>query len=153
MHTNFKLLLLFVVFTCSSGIALAVEEANKVDIADVITEINKLQTKHLSILQGNDLPSIVGKDDKFFNEKWCDTLKGLTKSLVEHLEVGKNVFDYPGLLGCGRIVTQTEGYMIEMYWRTRHIGDSNSGSIERHIIYFSNKGEITSIGRSMPFAD
>lgn len=153
MHTNFKLLLLFVVFTCSSGIALAVEEANKVDIADVITEINKLQTKHLSILQGNDLPSMVGKDDKFFNEEWCDTLKGLTKSLVEHLEVGKNVFDYPGLLGCGRIVTQTEGYMIEMYWRTRHIGDSKSGSIERHIIYFSNKGVITSIGRSMPFSD
>ena len=153
MKHIFKLILLFLAFTVYSGIATAAEEDNIVNTEKIISEINKLQTAHLSILHGNSLTRMVNKSDTFLSEPWSNKLRELTKSLVKDLKVGKSIFDYPGLLGCGRIVSQKDGYFIEMYNRTKIIGDSNNESIERHIIYFSNEGIIKSIGRSMPFSD
>ena len=139
---------LFMIHLCFGA-----EEGKQQNIKETIASLNSLQSKHLTLLNGNDHPRKLAEGEKIFSEPWCNKIGDLSTVLVKHLKVDESIFDYPGILGCGRIVTRKTGYILEMYARTRGIGDTAGISVVRHILHISNKGVIQSIGRSIPFPD
>lgn len=147
-----KLPLVLLTFTIElfvfSNLVYADDRNDETSASKFISEVSKLQSRHLMLLVGHDNAVPLGNYKDLLSTNWAKNLEVLNAKLVKILKVGSKVFDYKRLLACGRISMNSRGYRLELY---KGIVDGKVDAVlGRYIIYFSHQGKITRIGNSIP---
>ena len=111
------------------------EDDKEAKLKKSIAILNKHRKEHEKLI--NSL--FEKKESDGSNE---ELIQASTKFIFNNVKVGESIFNYPGILGAGRVVTDKEGYQLIMYEDNRDFGDTAEENPLYYIIYISKKGII-----------
>ena len=154
-----KVFMMTCAIACSTVQSRAEERDPKQSIESITGKVSELSTK--SLIYSQERRKLAESKERTETEQkrfealvQMETeLARLSAELVQRIQAGKSVFDYPGLLSAGYIHHLRKGYRVSMHGGYESPGDTLEWYSWQHWIYFSDTGIIKEVSRSPEFPD